>query len=120
MLAPNFTYNARITNIVDGDTVDAVIDLGFSIHVTHRLRLLGLDTPELHDRNPEVRSRAVAARAFLQEALLGKQVVLTTRKSDSFGRYLAEVWYSQPMLDGALKSANEELLQLGYAVPFKG
>lgn len=86
-----YTYNAKITNIVDGDTVDAIVDVGFRIHMTIRFRLNRIDTEEMHDANIEKRNLAIEAKEFLKTTLLDKDVVIQTKKSDAFGRWLAEV-----------------------------
>jgi micrococcal nuclease len=87
-LNPNYTYKAKIINVVDGDTVDAVIDLGFHIKTTQRLRLLGVDAPEL--RGPKAKPEsAQAAKIYVMDKLMAKEVNVRTLKSDSFGRWLA-------------------------------
>ena len=86
-----YTYKATIINIVDGDTVDAIIDMGFKIHTTQRLRLNRIDTEEMHDANLEKRKLAIEAKEYLRNTLLNKEVIIETRKSDSFGRWLAEI-----------------------------
>lgn len=108
-----YQYKAKIVNVVDGDTVDAVIDIGFKLTTTQRLRLYGVNTPELHAKEDFVREAAQKAREFTKEALLGKDVEIYTHKSDSFGRYLARVF-----LPNSAFSFNRELLDAGYAVPY--
>ncbi len=110
---------ARATRVIDGDTVDVVIDLGFYINAAHRLRLLGLDTPELHDRDPEMRARAEAAKSYTAD-WLDEHVAhaseadwpysVRTEKSDVFGRFLAYVECGQE------HSLNDALLESGHAV----
>jgi micrococcal nuclease len=86
-----YTYKATIINVIDGDTVDAIIDMGFKIHTTQRLRLNRIDTEEMHDTNLEKRKLAIEAKEYLRNTLLNKEVIIETRKSDSFGRWLAEI-----------------------------
>jgi micrococcal nuclease len=86
-----YTYKATIINVIDGDTVDAIIDMGFKIHTTQRLRLNRIDTEEMHDPNLEKRKLAIEAKEYLRSTLLNKEVIIETRKSDSFGRWLAEI-----------------------------
>ena len=108
-----YKYKCFITNVVDGDTVDAIIDLGFSIQAKHRLRLLGVDTPELRDKDEATRLKAQEAKTFVTETLLNKEFVVKTEKSDSFGRYLAIIY-----LDDT-KTLNDLLIEKGYAEVFK-
>jgi micrococcal nuclease len=112
MLVP-YVYKAKITNVVDGDTVDAVIDVGFKLTTTLRLRLLGVDTAELTSKDPVERAKAQEAKLYLIQELLNKSVTIRTEKSDVFGRYLAAI-----DVDG--RDFNNELLEKGLAVPFKG
>lgn len=114
-----FVYRARPGRVVDGDTLDVVVDLGFHLTATLRLRLLGVNTPELHDDNTEVRAAAVKARTFV-ESWVSKldpgaawPILVRTEKSDVFGRWLAEVW-----ADGAEVTLNAGLLDAGLAVVF--
>jgi micrococcal nuclease len=107
-----YCYNATIINVVDGDTVDARIDVGFKVYMTHRLRLLGVNTPELHDPDIEDRKKAQVAKEFLERDLLNKAVLIETKKADAFGRYLATIY-----LDGV--NFNQTLIKDGYAVEFK-
>lgn len=103
-----YTYKAKIINVVDGDTVDAAIDVGFTLTTIHRVRLLGVDTEEMNDKDPVKRSHAMAAKEYMKLILLNKNVIIQTQKSDAFGRYLAIIY-----LDGVC--INEELIRLGYS-----
>ena len=91
-----FTYAAKLIEVVDGDTVDLLIDLGFGVHVKERCRLYGIDAPEMPT------AAAKAAKAYL-ESLLGAatgdlhvQTIKMTRKpkekTDKYGRYLAVLY----------------------------
>lgn len=103
-----YNYKATIVNVVDGDTVDCVLDLGFRASLTLRLRLLGVNAPEVHG---PTRAAGLAARSFVAEHLLGRDVVVHTEKADVFGRYLAAI-----TLDG--EDFNRKLIDEGFAVPF--
>lgn len=98
-----YWYNARCTRAIDGDTVEVVIDVGFHLTTTQRVRLVDVNTPE--DR------AGLAAKAYTQSRLAGKDVLIHTAKSDSFGRWLARI-----VVDGV--DFNRELLDEGYAVPY--
>ena len=58
-----YTYKAKVTRVVDGDTVDALIDLGFDTHVKKRIRLYGMDAWESRTRNKEEKVKGLAAKA---------------------------------------------------------
>ena len=85
-----YNYKAKITNVVDGDTFDFEIDLGFGITYASRLRLYGVDTPEV--RGSE-REEGLRVKAHVKQLIEGKQVGLTTRKwKGKYGRYIADVY----------------------------
>lgn len=116
-----FRFQARPVNVTDGDTITLDIDTGF--HTTHRerIRLLGINCPELHSADPEERRAAQSARsytvAWLDAATTNSTaewpLTIETAKADSFGRYLAKVWRSDRPND-----LSAELVALGHAIPF--
>ena len=108
-----YLYNAKIVNVVDGDTVDAMIDLGFNISFRERLRLYGIDTPELNSRDTAVRESARIATDFVIKHVLGRTVLLKTYKKDKFGRYLAEIFFDDQCL-------NQMLVENKLATPYLG
>ena len=89
-----YEYKAVITNVVDGDTFDMDIDLGFHIHIHERVRLLDIDTPE---KFGEEKQLGLIVKQFAEAALLNKEVVIKSEKSDiaantdSFGRWLVKI-----------------------------
>lgn len=112
MITPIFTYKAEVTNVVDGDTVDMIIDQGFHNQTKQRIRLLRINTPELTDKDPIIRQKAIEAKQFVIDTVLNKPVVVKTEKSDSFGRFLAEIFY----MDGEIqKNLNDELINKNLA-----
>lgn len=102
-----FTYHAVITNIVDGDTVDMVIDVGFYLTYSTRARLSGIDAPEPRGAT---RRKGDAATDHLESMIPpGTKVVVRTSKDDSFGRWIVEIW-----LNG--ENVNEVMVKDGHAV----
>jgi micrococcal nuclease len=69
-----YVYNAKIINVVDGDTVDAIVDLGFHVQATIRFRLAGVDTAEMHSKVESERVIAKSAKDFLIKQILDKDV----------------------------------------------
>jgi endonuclease YncB( thermonuclease family) len=110
-----WTVRARLERAVDGDTDDVTLDLGHGIYLQHRLRLLGVNAPEVHGATkPEGDAATAFARAWLAEA--GNDawpLVIQTHRDDAFGRYLSTVWRAS---DGTC--LNDALLSSGHAVPF--
>ena len=114
----SYLYNARVTNVVDGDTVDAAVDLGFYVTVNVRFRLYGINTPELTDKDPVTRAKAVEAKQFTADKLLNKPVVMQTYKTDKYGRWLADIYVAPAAPTD--KSVNQQLLEAHLAVPYFG
>lgn len=107
-----YIYMAAVVRIVDGDTLVADIDLGFELSMRHTLRLLNIDAPEMHAPDAGVRLAAIKATSELGRMIAGRSIYVRTHKSDSFGRYLAEVW----TLDGI--DVNQHMLDGGFAAPY--
>lgn len=90
-----FQYKAIITNIIDGDTFDMDIDLGFNIHIHERVRLLDIDTPEKFGEEKEL---GLIMKKYAEEKFLHKEVIIESEKedsaanTDSFGRWLVKVY----------------------------
>lgn len=89
-----YQYKAIITNVVDGDTFDMDIDLGFNIHIHERVRLLDIDTPEKFGNEKIL---GLIVKQFAINNFLNKEVVINSEKADvaantdSFGRWLVKV-----------------------------
>lgn len=85
-----YNYKAKIIDVYDGDTVTAMVDLGFLHFQEMKLRLYGIDTPEL--RGPE-REQGIIVRDILREMILNKEVTIRSYKDKQgkYGRYLANI-----------------------------
>jgi len=115
-----FEYRVKqITKIVDGDTIDVDIDLGFNISYSQRLRLAGIDTPESRTTDKLEKTLGLESKEYLKYKLKdAKDVVVKTEKPDSsekYGRILGWVY-----LDGSTKSINEQMIEDGYAWGYMG
>ena len=112
-----YEYNCTVEKVVDGDTIDVVLDLGFDILYKSRVRLFGIDTPESRTRNKDEKARGKMASAFLKEAIEdGEKVVIQTKLKDSrgkFGRVLGDV-----VVDG--KNINQLMIVDHMAVAYHG
>lgn len=85
-----YIYKAFVTYVVDGDTFDAIVDLGFSIKVKQRFRLKDVDTPETwRPKTESEREHGQRAKDFVIEKLLNKEVTLTSVKISAYNRYEA-------------------------------
>lgn len=114
-----YVYKVRdVKRVVDGDTVDLEIDLGFYQYGIYRFRLWGIDTPELRGGTDETKEAARAARDFVQEWLedyltTDREVLIATEKADSFGRWLGSIY---TVIDDVVLRLNDELVEKGHAV----
>lgn len=110
-----YEYNCEVKRIVDGDTVDVVIDLGFDIHYSSRVRLYGIDTPESRTRNKDEKVRGLMSKKYLTDALSKGQVVIKTHKDKKgkFGRVLGEMYVAD-------KNINLMMVDDNLAVKYKG
>jgi micrococcal nuclease len=112
-------YVKKVTKVVDGDTIDVDIDLGFDISFSSRVRLAGIDTPESRTTDKAEKTLGLEAKAFLKHEIeAAKSVVIKTEKMDSsekYGRILGWVY-----LDGSNKSINEKMIEDGYAWGYLG
>ncbi len=114
-----YEYNCKVKRVVDGDTMDVILDLGFSVHHAVRVRLAGIDTPESRTRDKDEKARGKLSKAFLKESIKGKKIVLKTKIKDAkgkFGRVIAEVWAE--FEKGSLRNINELMIKECYAVKY--
>jgi micrococcal nuclease len=109
----------KVTNVVDGDTIDVEIDLGFDISFSSRVRLAGIDTPESRTTNKAEKVLGLEAKEYVKSKVKeAKDVVIKTEKMDSsekYGRILGWLF-----LDGSKVSVNEQMIADGYAWGYLG
>ena len=109
----------KVNNVVDGDTVDVDIDLGFDISFSSRVRLAGIDTPESRTTNKAEKVLGLEAKEYVKSKIKdAKDVVIKTEKMDSsekYGRILGWLF-----LDGSKVSVNEQMIAEGYAWGYLG
>ena len=108
-----YEYKAKIIRVVDGDTVEAELDLGFRIKQEMRIRLLNIDTPEIfHPESAEEKILGNYIKNWLMNEIEGKEIFIRTHKDtkDKYGRYLATLYtnYYAPA------SINDEMIGLGF------
>lgn len=113
-----YTYKATVTSVYDGDTLTVDIDLGFSIVLRNiKLRLLGIDTPELRGGTEKTKSYAKQSRDYVREKCLGKEIFVESHRKGKYGRYLATIWCIDDDKKNE-KSINDLLLENNLAVEY--
>ena len=110
-----YRYKAEIIRCVDGDTVDAWVDVGFDMRIKQRLRLHGIDTPETRTRDRTEKKVGMMAKARVQELLeVGKTYPIWTVEKGKFGRYLARIYLDEARNQCVNDMLVEENLALIY------
>lgn len=106
-------------NVIDGDTIDVDIDLGFDISLARRVRMAGIDTPESRTTDKAEKVLGLESKEYLKKMMKdAKTIVIKTELPDSsekYGRILGWVY-----IDGATKSINEQMIEDGYAWGYMG
>ena len=108
-----------ITKVVDDDTIDADIDLGFDISLTKRIRFAGIDTPESRTTNVKEKALGLESKEWLKKALEGaKDILIKTELPDStekYGRIIGHLF-----INGQETSMNTQMIDEGYALAYDG
>ena len=114
-----FDYACKVTRVVDGDTIDVNIVLGFQIWHKARVRMLGIDTPESRTRRLDEKALGLASKARLKEMLKGNKIKIEcSKEKGKFGRVLAIVWATDE--EGNEIDCNAQLIKEGHARPYFG
>lgn len=112
-------YVRKVENVVDGDTIDVLIDLGFDILFQSRVRLAGIDTPESRTKDLKEKALGIESKEYLKKHLKdAKSVVIKTEKmnsSEKFGRILGWLY-----INGDTESVNDKMINDGYAWGYMG
>ena len=108
-----YKYNAKVDRVVDGDTVDALVDLGFDTWKKVRIRMMGINTPESRTRDLEEKKRGLAAKKRLIELLGDGFFTLQSHGVGKYGRCLGELFVEDTNI-------NQQLITEGHAVEYHG
>jgi len=115
---PEYIYRARLRRVVDGDTVDLEVDLGFYVIVRERFRLKSINTPEIfgRHRDEEEYLRGLKAKEFVERRFQENngECMVVSHKTGAYGRWLGEIFFAD-----SETSLNTELLQKGLADEYK-
>ena len=111
-----FEYKCKLLRVIDGDTVDVDIDLGFGVWLRkQRIRLYGIDTPESRTRDLEEKKYGLAAKDFLVNWTGAGELTIKTHKDakGKFGRILGELWTFETNI-------NQKMVEEHHAVEYHG
>ena len=111
-------YSCKLVRVVDGDTCDAMIDLGFNVWVKNRIRFMGVDAWESRTRNKEEKVKGLAAKAYVKDLLENSddgKFSIISHGVGKYGRVLCEIF-----VYGHEKSVNELLKEIGHAYEYHG
>jgi micrococcal nuclease len=116
----------QVLRVVDGDTIDAAVDLGFDISLTKRIRLAGVDTPESRTTDAKEKALGLEVKEWLKKKLEGQtDIVVKTELPDStekYGRILGHLFVGDKEVSAVnkRKSINEMMIEEGYAWEYDG
>ena len=111
-----WTYRAKVVRVVDGDTVDVDIDLGFGMtYKKQRVRMLGIDTPESRTRDLVEKKFGKASKKHLKGILESGDIELVSHDKGKFGRILGELF-----MGGSTFSVNQQMINEHHAVAYTG
>ena len=116
----SFEYNATLIKVLDGDTIDCWIDLGFDLKIKKRVRYMGIDTWESRTRDLEEKKKGLAAKARNKELLESGTFKLVSYGTGKFGRVLGEVFIELLEPARRLESVNQILIDEGHAYEYDG
>jgi len=118
-MSDRFFYSAKVLDVIDGDTLDLVVDLGFDVHFRVRVRLHGINTPESRTSNKAEKELGLKAKAYTKDWTTRHSTVFVKTvkdKKEKFGRILAEI-YSDELKTACL---NEDIIEAGFARKYNG
>jgi len=108
-----YNYKATVIRVIDGDTLDAFIELGFDVKVKKRIRLMGLDTWESRTRDLEEKKKGLIAKQFTKDFLKEGTFTVRSHGLGKFGRLLGSIFVDK-------KCLNDELIKKGHAYAYFG
>lgn len=113
-----YTYKAKLIRVIDGDTIDAEIDLGFEVFIKQRIRLYGINTPDSRSKHEEEKVMGLESKQHLTELLTSEFIVETIlNKRGKFGRILGII-YSVDVQTQQKTNINDKLVADGFAKPY--
>jgi micrococcal nuclease len=122
-MAEQYWYTAKVLKVIDGDTLDVMIDLGFNIHHKARVRLYGVNTPESRTKDLAEKEMGLKAKTFTADWTARHQTVFLKTiagKDDKYGRILAQIYSDKDVKSEQTACLNEDIVSSGYARAYFG
>ena len=113
-----YNYRAKLVKVVDGDTIDALIDVGFDIWIKKRIRYKGIDTWESRTRDLDEKKKGLAAKARNKELLESGYFRIKSYGTGKYGRVLADIFVQDK--EGNSINVNQQLIKEGHAYIYEG
>mgnify|MGYP001080704049 CR=1 FL=1 len=114
-----YHYRAEVISVYDGDTMTLMIDMGMKHFARVKIRMIGIDTPEIRTKDAEEKVRGYEARDYLRSRVEGKKVIVHTQKKGKFGRWLGVLWADEGQEELG-ESLNDEMIRMGHAKSYNG
>jgi micrococcal nuclease len=122
-MSERFWYGATVLKVIDGDTIELMVDLGFSVHHKIRVRLYGVNTPESRTKDLKEKELGLKAKQFTQDWLTAHKWVFVNTipdKNDKYGRVLARIFSSDKIEEPTTACLNLDIIQSGLAREYYG
>ena len=115
-----YHYKAEVLSVYDGDTVTLMIDQGMKHFARVKVRMIGIDTPEIRTKDLEEKKRGYEAKDYLKSRIEGKTIIVQTLKKGKFGRWLGVMWDYKEDAEDLGESLNDEMIRMGHAKAYDG
>lgn len=115
-----YHYKAEVLSVYDGDTVTLMIDQGMKHFARVKVRMVGINTPEIRTKDLEEKKRGYEAKEYLKSRIEGKTVIVHTQKKGKFGRWLGVLWTYDENAEELGESLNDEMIRVGHAKAYDG
>lgn len=115
-----YHYKAEVLSVYDGDTITVMIDQGMKHFARVKVRMIGINTPEIRTKDLDEKARGYAAKEYLKSRIEGKTIVINTVKKGKFGRWLGVIWLYGEGMEELGESLNDEMIRMGHAVAYDG
>ena len=115
-----YHYKAEVISVYDGDTVTLMIDQGMKHFARVKIRMIGINTPEIRTKDLDEKQRGYQAKEYLRSRIEGKTVIVHTQKKGKFGRWLGVIWDFYENASELGESLNDEMIRVGHAKAYDG